>query len=159
MSWAVGIDVSTKRLAFATVTADGGAGRMRVADIESSDRGARRLARARACAFSMTRQFPDAYVYAVEVPFTKHQSFALMGIAAVVLEAVQAAVPDAVVLEVSTGVWKKSTVGFGNATKDHVMGHAHDLGYAGDDQDLADALCIAEFAHEAWVDEVRRGAA
>ncbi len=151
----VGVDVSTRKLAFVAHMSTGEV-RCLVRPLDGSLRGARRLHHARLVAERTARtMFPDAACVAVELPFTPHQNVALMGVAAVTLEAVQAAVPGAVVLDVNTGVWKRDTVGFGNASKEHVMAHARAQGYDGSDQDVADAWCIAVFAREAWLSEVR----
>lgn len=153
---AVGVDVSSKKLAFASVDTDG-PHKVSVWPLTEKEP-ARLFAQARSVAMATTRRFPGAYIFAVEIPYTPHQNFKLMGVAAVVVEAIQSSCPGAVVLDVSTGAWKKETVGFGNATKDHVLAHARAQGYEGDDQDVADALCVAEYAREVWLAEGRRAA-
>jgi len=47
------------------------------------------------------------------------------------------------IVNVTPPEWKKAAGLGGNAGKDDVMGLARELGYAGDDQDCADALVIA----------------
>jgi Holliday junction resolvasome RuvABC endonuclease subunit len=44
---------------------------------------------------------------------------------------------------VAVSEWKKAVVGNGNAAKELVLTHSRSLGYNGERQDEADALCIA----------------
>lgn len=154
---AVGVDVSTRRLAFAAVTDE--VRRIQVVELDNRERGARRLMQARAAVRAcVEHKFRDATVFGVEVPFTPHQNQALMGIAAVTLEAVQAAMPYAAVLDLNTGTWKRDAVGFGNASKEQVARWATGLGYEGGDQDVCDAIGVAVCAREAWLSAVREAA-
>jgi Holliday junction resolvasome RuvABC endonuclease subunit len=155
---AVGLDVSTRRIAIAAVTDE--VRRVQVVELDARERGARRYMQARAAVrAAIEHKFRDATVFGVEVPFTPHQNQALMGLAAVSLEAVQAAMPYAVVLDLNTGTWKKDTVGHGNATKDQVAAWALGLGYDGDDQDVCDAIGVAVCARERWLAEIGRACA
>lgn len=146
----VGVDVSTKKLAFAGISDDGQI-HTAVRPIQDA-RGARRLNHVRAQTMAMTYDRIFDYKIeavesvAVEIPWAgSRSSFALLSVAAVTLEAVQALCPYAVVMELTTGEWKRESVGHGNATKLEVMTHALNRGLpVNHDQDLADALCIAE---------------
>lgn len=155
---AVGIDVSTKRIAFAALSDE--VRRTHVIDLPQGERGARRLHVARPLIETVARRrFRDATVFAIEIPWAVRPSFPLMGMAAVTMEAVQSAHPYAVVLDVTTGEWKLESVGFGNASKHHALDHARALGYDGTDQDVADAVCIAQCARERWLAQVGSAAA
>lgn len=150
---ALGIDVSTRKLAFAALDEHGNV-RHSVFNLASAT-GARRLVSVREVTRAALGSYRDACVIAVEWPAVGAATNEhLMAAAAVVLEAAQSARPDAVVLDVRIGTWKRDSVGFGNATKGHVMMHARALGYDGVDQDVADATCIAQYALEAWMRQV-----
>jgi Holliday junction resolvasome RuvABC endonuclease subunit len=148
---ALGADVSTKKIALAALRDDGTFKLHNIAVIDA--RGARRLMQVRAAVrVAVMGRFPETAVAAVEIPWAASaSSFSLLAIAAVTLEAIQAAVPGAVVLDVPTQTWKKDSVGHGNASKADVLAHAQGLGYQGDDQDSADALCMAQGAWERWL--------
>jgi Holliday junction resolvasome RuvABC endonuclease subunit len=148
----LGADVSTKRIALAALTHDGRV-LTHICPLTDNLTGARRLTQARsAVAAAIDGRFPPVSAAAVEVPYFggSASSWALLSVAAITAEAIQAAAFGAVVLEVSAGTWKKETVGHGNATKEQAMQHARALGLEVDDQDLADALCCAELARERW---------
>jgi Holliday junction resolvasome RuvABC endonuclease subunit len=146
----LGADVSTTKIALAAIDEHGAITTCCV-PVEDA-RGARRLMQVRAAATAaIPGRFPEIAVAAVEIPWAKGaSSFALLSVAAVTLEAIQDAAPGAVVLDVPTSVWKLDSVGHGNASKAEVMEHARGLGLEGDDQDLADALCLAQGVWERW---------
>lgn len=153
---ALGVDVSTKRLAIAGLRADGSI-TSHALSLDPNRRGAHRLREARTTAWAVLDGYrlQEACAVVVEIPWAANKSsFALLSVAAVVLEAAQAALPGAVVMDVPTPTWKLETVGHGNATKAEVMGHVRGLGYEGEDQDVADALCMAQVAWNRWAKEV-----
>lgn len=145
---ALGIDVSTKKLAIAGLREDGSITH-HVLMLDPNRRGAQRLREARTTAWAVLDGYrlQDVCAVVVEIPWAANKSsFALLSVAGVVMEAAQAALPNAVVLDVPTPTWKSETVGHGNATKLEVLDHVRGLGYGGADQDVADALCMAEVA-------------
>lgn len=150
----VGVDVSTKKLAFAGIS-DNGDIVTNVEGIDDKLRGGQRLALARALAIVGFCVMEDEAeergeavgAVGVEIPWAPkgRSSFSLLAVAGVTLEAASAFNLDAVVMEMTTGEWKRESVGHGNATKLEVMTHALNRGLpVNHDQDLADALCIAE---------------
>lgn len=156
---ALGVDVSTKKIAFSTIDDDG---RIvpNVHILLGDHRGARRLCEARRIARTQARRYSDLAVAVVEIPWARSgSSFALLSIAAVCLEAVQAEHPGAVVLDLPTQSWKLDSVGRGNASKDECMAYAHGLGMMGADQDVADATCMAQAAWYRWSKAIRSAAA
>lgn len=143
---ALGCDVSTKKLAFAGLREDGSI-TSHVLSLDPNRRGAHRLREARTTAWAVLDSYrlQEVCAVVVEIPWAgSSPSFSLLGIAAVVMEAAQAALPGAVVLDAPTQVWKRESVGHGNASKGEVADHAAGLGYEGGDQDVADALCMAQ---------------
>jgi Holliday junction resolvasome RuvABC endonuclease subunit len=159
---ALGIDPGSRRTAVSGLT-DAGAVTSRVLAIPADLRGARRLVHARNVLAAHLAEHRDVAVVAVEIPWGgARSSFVLLSLAGVILEAAQTAHPGAVVLELTTGEWKRETVGHGAATKEAVLEHAHGIGLVGDDQDAADALCMAQAAFERWtraLEQARRAAA
>jgi len=153
---ALGIDVSTKKLAIAGLREDGSITH-HVMMLDPDRRGARRLREARTTAWAVLDSYrlQEVCCVAVEIPWAANKSnFALLAIAGVAMEAAQAALPGAVILDVPTPTWKSETVGHGNATKLEVADHAAGLGYEGGDQDVADALCMAQLAWDRFAKEV-----
>jgi Holliday junction resolvasome RuvABC endonuclease subunit len=149
---ALGIDVSTRKLAIAGLREDGTITHHALS-LDPDRRGARRLREARTTAWAVLDGYrlQDVCCVVVEIPWAANKSnFALLAIAGVVMEAAQAALPQAVILDVPTPSWKSETVGHGNATKLEVGDHAAGLGYDGSDQDVADALCMAQMAWDRW---------
>lgn len=151
----LGVDVSTKKIAVAGLRYDGTI-EQAVLFLDPDGRGARRLHEAREQVTDRLRGIfgPRVDAVCVETPWAgTRPSYPLLGLAAVCLEAIQATWPGAVVMDVTTGEWKRETLGdgHGNATKEQVMTHvraAH--GYSAGDQDVADALAMAECARERW---------
>lgn len=147
---ALGIDVSSTKIACGAID-DNGDILTAVGSIATRLRGAHRLVEVRTTTIALAAAFHDAHIAIVEIPWARTaSSFVLLSIAGVVLEALQTALPYAVVLERPTSTWKANSVGFGNATKHEVMEHAHGIGYEGDDQDVADAVCMASAAWAEW---------
>lgn len=148
----LGIDPSTAKVAVASL-ADTGAVDHDTYRIPSDVRGARRLRYIRQLLSVELRRFEQVAVIVVEIPWSPRSrgtSFSLMGSAAVLMEAAQCAHHGAVVLELPTQSWKADSVGNGNASKAEVMAHAIGLGLDVDDQDVADALCMAQAGWVAW---------
>jgi hypothetical protein len=156
----IGVDVATTKLAFASINSTGELSD-RVIQLVAGVRGARRdmgaaIATRRLLAPVDAMGNGTIACIGVEVPVG--QGTELPGLGRVVAAAAQEAVPAATVFHVNVGTWKKSTVGAGNATKDMVARHAAELGYVGDDQDVADALCVAEHVRGLWVRSTREAA-
>lgn len=153
-----GIDVSAQKgIAFAWLDERGGIRHHKI-PAPLGMTGPRRLVEIRlAChALSVSRLGSTACCL-VEIPWApRDDSFALLSIAGVVLEAVQAGAPHAAVMEATTAQWKAWSVGRGNASHDEYRAHAAALGYDGRDEDIAAALCMAQAA---WNRYERRAAA
>lgn len=146
------MDVSTRKIAIGGIR-DGGKIVTSVLELDPDARGARRLVGARLTAFAAFGAYrTECGACAVEIPLIKRADLRLLGVAAVVLEAAQAAMPGTVVMDVPVARWKKGALGdgHGNADKAEVMAHALTLGYQGSDQDVADALVIADYARGLW---------
>ena len=151
MTWAWGIDVSTRRVAIGAT--DGSDVRWASTDIAPNVRGAYRLSLIRAATETLIHGF--ARPWATNRPSAIVVEDANIGAAAnkpliqavgVVMEVCQS-VCRCPVLELPIGTWKKEVIGFGNAQKDRIMSEAVSLGYEGDIQDEADAVCISFAAH------------
>lgn len=152
---ALGIDPSSKKIATAGLDEDGNI-TTRLLPVPAALRGAQRLAYIRSALSVQLSQFRDVAVIVVEIPWAHPRpSFVLLSIAGVILEAAQSTHPDVEVLGATTGEWKLATVGKGNASKADVLGHAHGRGYFGEDQDIADALAMAEMGWGRWHGAVR----
>jgi Holliday junction resolvasome RuvABC endonuclease subunit len=148
----IGIDVSTRKLAVAGIREDGGIA-THALELSPTARGARRLVGARTTAHAVLSSYAnDCAACVIENPLNRRANMQLLGVAFVVIEAAQAAMPGAVVMDAHVGVWKREALGdgFGGADKALVMAHARGLGYEGDDQDLADALAMADCAWGRW---------
>lgn len=159
---ALGCDVSTKRLAICGIRDDPQRSIVTHAlDLDPKARGARRLAAARTIAYGVLGAYTrEACVIAVEEPFGRGRGGReLRGIAYVVLEAAQASCPNAAVMDVALGTWRSAVLGDGHAGKTEAFDHAAGLGYLGDDDDLAEALSVAEYAWQRWYDGTRRESA
>jgi Holliday junction resolvasome RuvABC endonuclease subunit len=152
-----GIDVSSQKgIAFAWLDAGGNITYRKLhTDLEL--RGARRLVQIRAASTALAvRQMGNTGCCLVEIPWAaRDDSFVLLSITGVVLEAVQAGAPHLAVMEVPTAQWKRWSVGKGNASKDEYRRHALNLGYEGNDEDIAAAVCMAQAA---WNRYERRAA-
>lgn len=147
-----GIDVSTSLIVLAGLDEHGDISHCCLA-LDTTLRGAHRFAAAREVMFSVPQLNVDAVI--VEIPWAGNSSsFALLGLAAIAAEAIQVCNPGAIVMDVPTSTWKLESVGHGNATKGEVMDHAKGLGYTGDSQDVADALCMAQVALNRLIDKI-----
>lgn len=150
----LGIDVSGPKLALGYYGADGN---LDWATFACQRRGPSRLVYWRQAIHDRPHLFDDVVTVIVEIPWAAaRSSWTLLSIAGVVVEAC-AATCGAPVMEMSTGTWKKLSVGHGNAMKPQVLEHAQKLGYTGTDQDVADALCMAQAGWKRYED--RRQAA
>lgn len=146
---ALGVDVSTNKIALVALDTEGDLKAYNV-PVMPGQHGAVRLRQVRAAVrAALQGRFPTVHAAMVEIPWAKRgSSFALLSIAGVCLEAVQSVHHGAVVFDVPTQTWKLESVGHGNATKAQVAEHARGLGLLGDDQDQADACCLAQAALE-----------
>lgn len=145
---ALGCDISTRKIAIAGIRENGSIATHALA-LDPTARGARRLVAARETAFAVLKPYAgECAACIVENPLIRKPNMQLLGVAFVVIEAAQAAMPGAVVMDAHVGTWKKEAFGdgFGGADKALVMAHAASLGYDGDDQDIADALAMADAA-------------
>jgi Holliday junction resolvasome RuvABC endonuclease subunit len=158
MTTCLGIDPSSVRIAVAALTDTGDIGH-HVQIIPDGHKGARRLHLIRRVMLQSLQAYGRPEVVVVEIPWGRTNSFVLHSIAGVLLEVAQEAFPCAVVIDMPTQVWKRDSVGPGNATKGQVLAHAHGLGLIGDDQDVADALLMAQAGFEAWATRTEREAA
>jgi Holliday junction resolvasome RuvABC endonuclease subunit len=149
---ALGIDCSTRKLAVAGIREDGSIA-THALELSPTARGARRLVGARTVAHAVLQPYAgEACACVIENPLNRRANMQLLGVAFVVIEAAQAAMPGCVVMDAHVGVWKREALGdgYGGADKALVMAHARGLGYEGDDQDLADALTMADCAWGRW---------
>ncbi len=156
----LGVDISTKKIAIAGIRrgVKGFTLVTRSLDLSPDARGARRLVGARMIAYaSLGGHNTEAAIIVVEAPINKAQNYELLAIANVVEEAAQSACQGAVVMSCPPATWKLAVLGRGNATKDDALAFAHGLGYVGDDDDIADALCLAQLGWNRW--DTRRAAA
>ena len=154
----LGIDPSTQKIAVAGLDEDGSVSHQ-VFYVPGDVAGARRLRYIRQVLAVELRQWPTVPVIVVEIPWSPRSrgtSFSLLASAAVIMEAAQYAHHDAVVLDTPTASWKDDSIGDGRASKQDVMTHAIGLGLEVDDQDVADALCMAQAGWVRWHAAVRR---
>lgn len=155
---ALGIDPSTKRVAVAGLHENGEVSHQ-VFRVPADLRGARRLRYIRILLEVELRQWQHVQAVVVEIPWSNPKgptgNFALMSVTGVLMEAAQAAHHGAAIYDLPTQSWKKDSVGKGNASKTEVMTHAIGLGLDVDDQDVADALCMAQAGWVRWNDAVR----
>lgn len=162
---ALGIDPSTQKIAVSGLDESGEVSHQ-VFRVPDDVVGARRLRYIRTLLHVELKQWQDVAVIVVEIPWApraRGTSFALLASAAVLMESAQAAHHGAVVLDLQTAVWKELSIGRGGASKEDVMAHALGLGLEVDDQDAADALCMAQAGWVKWwhavrLDEARRAA-
>lgn len=146
----LGIDVSSTKIAVGAIREDGSIAYHAAALPLGA--GARRLLTGLEATRAVLHPYRAvAAVIVVEIPWASGaSSFALLSMAGVAMAAAQQACPGAVVTDCPTPTWKLESVGRGNATKQDVMVHAHALGYTGVDQDVADALCMAQCGWVRW---------
>lgn len=146
----LGIDVSTKKIAVAGIRSNGSVV-TRALELNPDHRGARRLVAARTTAYAaLGGHAGEACIVVIEEPWHRHNSAPLLGVAYVVIEAAQASCPGAVVMDVKPASWKKDVLGHGRAGKDDALEFAERYGYAGGDDDIADALCLAQLGWDRW---------
>lgn len=147
--WAWGVDVRTGLLAVGALSWDEGARWWSLDTGEAGRaRGAARLSGIRAKFMdSLAEIEPNMRptVVIVENPTVVRTDFRLLTLCGVVMEAIYTSY-GCVVLELTSSQWKKETVGRGNAGKPEVLERARQLGYLGNLQDEADALCMAHSA-------------
>jgi hypothetical protein len=163
---ALGIDVSTRALAIAGIRDDDATPPGRIVtsklELDRKARGARRLVGARLAAHAaLSGHATEACVIAIEVPIVggRANNKELLAVAYVVVEAAQAACPNAIVMDVPLSTWRKDVLGHGNADKAAALVYAMDLGYTDGDDDLAEALCVAEYGWGRWRAGTREQAA
>lgn len=146
MTLALGIDCSTTCTALVLVDDDGFRAH-RLVKHKTVDQGARRLMQVREQVF-VTLQIsgwtPD--VCAVEVPLNVHRSFALESCAAVVMECVQTRWPQLIVLDPTPRQWQSWVFEGMVRGKGQALAYAAAAGLVTDDDNLADSLCIADYA-------------
>lgn len=151
---ALGIDLSVRKLAIGGLRDDGTLTHHAFA-LDASLRGADRLVSLRRIAVAGLAPYASqAHVVLVEDVWRGE----LQRMAAVVEEAAKSTIPGAMVICLRPSQWKVWAIGHGDATKDALMAHAHRRGYDGDDQDIADALCMASGASERWQPQVEDAA-
>lgn len=156
---ALGIDISTKKIAVAGIREDGSIV-TKGFELDPKARGARRLVGARLTAYAALGEHDrEAAIIVVENPRTRGGDMGLLGTAFVVVEAAQAACTNVVVMDVYPASWKKAVLGYGRADKLDALRFAHGLGYVGGDDDIADALCIAQLGWMRWEQMTRDRAA
>lgn len=146
MTLALGIDCSTVATALVLVDDDGFRAH-RLVKHSTKDQGARRLMQVREQVFvslQLTGWQPD--VAAVEVPLNVHRSFALESCAAVVMECVQTRWPQLIVLDPVPSVWQSWVFESRSKGKRQALAYAAAAGLDTDDDNLADALAIADYA-------------
>lgn len=140
MTWALGVDVSTKLLAFGAVSSEGDC-KWWSLPVGGADT-AQRLTSAHRVIMGAAFAVPHPTVVVVEDPKVTAHCFALIAMAGVAMAALHARL-GAPTMEIQVTKWKKEIVGHGHASKDQVFVHAVSLGYTGNLQDEADAVCIA----------------
>jgi Holliday junction resolvasome RuvABC endonuclease subunit len=154
----LGIDGAlTKPIAIASLD-DRGDIRTRTVPVPKRVNGAPRLAAIRSAMSVVVSQFDPVVVVVVETPYGRRMSRGLMSslqAQGVILEAVQAALPGALVLDLSPDDWKKHSVGHVRASKDEYILHAQGLGLDSDDEDRCAATCMAQAGMELWLRETR----
>jgi hypothetical protein len=160
---ALGVDVSTRALAIAGIRDDDRRSIVtRKLELNPKARGARRLVAARTVAHAaLGGHATEACVIAIEVPIIggRANNKELLAVAYVVVEAAQAACPNAIVMDVPLSTWRKHVLGHGNADKAAALAYGTELGYTDGDDDVAEALCVAEYGWGRWRTATREQAA
>lgn len=147
---ALGIDVSTKKIAIAGIR-DNDTIVTKALELNPKARGARRLVGARLVArAALSGHASEACMVVVENPMHARPNMGTLGIAFVVIEAAQAACPNAVVMDCPPSTWRKSVLGHGRADKDDALRYVKRYGYLGNDDDIAEALCLAQLGWDRW---------
>ena len=142
MTWAWGVDVSTRRIAIGAAPLDGGGVTTWTTDIAPGMKDAERLHAIRqACHRAIDLPRPSLIV--VENPKTIKGGSVLIMVAGVIMEGLfgRFKVPT---FDVPIPTWKKDVIGHGHADKPMIWQHAVDaLAASPANQDEADAACIA----------------
>lgn len=145
MSFVWGVDVAVSHLSIAFADMDTDRVGVRSLHTGTDAREGERLGlidrQLRIWARQLAGEFPPHVIF-VEQPSGRWRQPALIYAAGVV----QAALFEALLVPVWTitsGDWKKRTLGLGNATKPQVAAYAASQGWDFDSQDEADALCCA----------------
>ena len=150
--WAYGVDVSTRRIAFGAYAEGTDGPLVRAWSVEVPDGldPPARLAAIRrlvmdVCHDTQPMQRPTLVV--VEDANTgPSANKPLLAAVAVVVEGLYSAL-RCPVMEMPIGTWKRRSLGRGNAKKPEVWSHAVSLGANPQNQDEADAVCVAQAAH------------
>jgi Holliday junction resolvasome RuvABC endonuclease subunit len=146
----LGIDISTRRIAIGGIRDDNTLV-TKMLELNPAARGARRLVGARMTAHAaLGAHAGEALVIVVERPNHRSNGMALLGLAFCVIEAAQAACPGAIVMDCPPSTWKAQVLGHGHADKQAALAFAADLGHETNDDDVADALCLAEYGWARW---------
>lgn len=156
---ALGVDCSTTQTAMVVLDHTGFRALRRVVH-DTKEQGARRLMQIRAAVGgTLDMAAWDLSVATVEVPLNVQRSFALESCAAVVLEVIQHRYPHLIVLDPTPRQWQSFVLGGSVKGKGQALAHAEGLGLETDDDNLADAACIAEYGRELYIRDVLRRAA
>lgn len=150
----LGVDCSTTQTALVVIDHNGFHALRRVIH-DTKEQGARRLMQIRAAvggALDCARW--DLHVATVEVPVNVHRSFALESCAAVVLEVIQQRYPHLIVLDPTPRQWQAFVFDTAVRGKHQALEHASAHGLDTDDDNLADALCLAEYGRELYIRDV-----
>lgn len=145
MTTALGVDVSTRRIAVGWVSSDGDVGAVS-ADVDPKLRGAQRLAEVRLAAWSAAaaanlRAGAPHLVVVEDANVGSATNKPLIQAVGVVLEALSDY--PCPILELPIGTWKKLALGNGAAKKGAIWEGALAWGARPDNQDEADAVMIA----------------
>ncbi len=153
----LGVDIAVaKPIAIASLDDNGTIHTRKVGRFQGN--GAQRLAAIRSALVVVFSEYREVQVIAVETPFSRHMNAsltALLQAQGVALEAAQAAHPGAVVVEPAPQQWKCGSVGK-NCSKPEYIAHAQGMGLDSGDEDLAAAVCLAQFGFLAWWREIDR---
>ena len=144
--WAWGVDVRTGLVAVGAVSSDGEVLAWSVdTGLVGRQQGAQRLAGVRELLIARLGLVEDEFrpgAVVVENPLIVRPDFRLLTLVGVVMESFFA-VLRCPVLELTSGEWKAEVCGHGHASKPVVLERARQIGYRGDLQDEADAVCMA----------------
>lgn len=152
--FSLGVDVNTKVTAM-VVVGQGAVHDTMLVHHRTGEQGPRRLMMIReAVRSALAGAHWRVDVAAVEIPVNHHRSWPLESAASVVQEAVQAHFPHAIVLDPEPSHWQEATIGAGRDAKPRSLAHARANGLETDDDNLADAYCLAEYARELYLRDV-----
>lgn len=145
--WAWGFDVKSRGFSVG-VLSDRGESSWATRDVDPRGklRGAERLHLVRRAVVTFAEQMPAPTVAMVELPVGRFPAPSLVQASGVVGEAVWD-VWGCPVMEATPTVWRLEVLGKGNADKRDALAYAaSEFGYFGDDDNEAEALCIAAHA-------------